>query len=161
MTASDVTGIEIREAAWPADRETVARLMRDYVDSLDVDLGFQQVEAELALLPGCYARPGGVVLIARKLGEPAGIVAYRPKGCAGCEMKRLYVRPCCRGNDLGRRLCEALIADARAHGYRRMVLDTLSSMTAARRLYHALGFRTTAPYYDNPLPGTLYLALDL
>jgi hypothetical protein len=37
----------------------------------------------------------------------------------------------------------------------------LASMVAARQLYVALGFRPVAPYYDNPLPGTLYMALDL
>jgi hypothetical protein len=34
-------------------------------------------------------------------------------------------------------------------------------MAAARQLYVALGFHPVAPYYDNPLPGTLYMALDL
>ncbi|HEU0156457.1 MAG TPA: GNAT family N-acetyltransferase [Stellaceae bacterium] len=153
--------ITIREAQWPQDRDAVARLMRAYADSLDIDLGFQGFEAELAGLPGSYARPRGVVLIAWPPDEPAGIVAYRPQDAAVCEMKRLYVRPCFRGTGLGRHLCEALIEEARLHGYRRMVLDTLASMAAARRLYAALGFRATAPYYDNPLPGTAYLALDL
>jgi GNAT superfamily N-acetyltransferase len=151
----------IGEALWPQDREIVARLMRDYANSLEIDLGFQGFAAELAGLPGTYARPNGVVLIAREEGEAAGIVAYRPQGDRVCEMKRLYVRPSFRSTGLGRRLCEALIEDARAHGYRRMLLDTVASMAAARRLYAALGFRPTAPYYDNPLPGAAYLALDL
>jgi ribosomal protein S18 acetylase RimI-like enzyme len=153
-----VTAIEIREAAWPRDLDAVARLMREYVDSLGVDLSFQHVEAELAALPGSYARPDGVVLVA---GEAEGMVAYRPLRFEVCEMKRLYVRPRGRGGSLGRRLCTALIADARAHGYRRMVLDTLASMAAARRLYRALGFRPIAPYYDNPLAGASFFALDL
>jgi ribosomal protein S18 acetylase RimI-like enzyme len=150
----------IAEAVWPRDREEVARLMRDYAASLDIDLGFQDFAAEVAGLPGSYARPDGVMLIAWAEGEMAGIVAYRRHERASCEMKRLYVRPGFRGSGLGRRLCEALIADARAHGYRRMLLDTVASMAAARRLYEALGFRPIPPYYDNPLPGAAYLALD-
>jgi putative acetyltransferase len=42
-----------------------------------------------------------------------------------------------------------------------VLLDTLASMQAARQLYVALGFRPVGAYYDNPVPGTLYMALEL
>jgi GNAT superfamily N-acetyltransferase len=77
------------------------------------------------------------------------------------EVKRLYVQPARRGGGWGRRLAEALIADARSIGYAELKLDTLDWMTDARRLYAALGFRECAAYYDNPLPGVVYMALAL
>lgn len=157
-------GIRISEAIWPDDRETVESLFREYVASLNADIGFQDVENEIATLPGKYARPTGVVLIARsedRSAHDAGIIAYRMLEPAVCEMKRLYVRPAFRGRHVGWELVEELVFDARQRGYRTMVLDTLSSMQPAVELYRRLGFKPVPPYYDNPLPGAAYMALDL
>src|SRR5687767_1531913 len=153
--------IRITEARWPDDRATVETLFREYVASLAEDISFQNVDEELGTLPGKYARPGGVVLIARDGGEPAGAIAYRMVEPGVCEMKRLYVRPAFRGRDIGRELANELIEDARSRGYRTMLLDTLASMASARALYRDLGFVPVTPYYDNPLPGVMYMALEL
>src|SRR6476659_7323845 len=96
--------IRISEARWPDDRATVETLFVEYVASLAEDISFQNVDDELASLPGKYARPGGVVLVARDGVEPAGAVAYRMVEPGVCEMKRLYVRTAFRGCGLGREL---------------------------------------------------------
>src|SRR5947209_2684147 len=153
--------LRISEAQWPDDRAVVEALFREYVASLAEDISFQNVDDELSALPGKYARPGGVVLIARDDARAAGTVAYRMGEPGVCEMKRLYVRPAFRGSGLGRELGNELIEDARARGYRTMLLDTLASMSSARALYRDLGFTPVAPYYDNPLPGVMYMALEL
>ena len=155
------TSLVITEARWPDDRATVEALFREYVGSLTEDISFQNVDNELAGLPGKYARPGGVVLIAWDGTDAAGAVAYRMVEPGVCEMKRLYVRPAFRGRDIGRELANELIDDARSRGYRTMLLDTLASMQSARALYRALGFRPVEAYYENPLPGTMYMARDL
>lgn len=153
--------IRITQARWPQDRATVEALLREYVASLAEDISFQNVDDELAALPGSYAPPTGVVLIARDGAEAAGAIARRMREPGVCEMKRLYVRPAFRGRGLARALADELIEHARAQGYRTMLLDTLASMQAARALYRDLGFVPVAPYYDNPLPGVAYMALEL
>ena len=54
-----------------------------------------------------------------------------------------------------------MIDGARAIGYRELKLDTLSRMAEAHSLYATLGFRECAPYYHNPIPGAVYMALVL
>jgi GNAT superfamily N-acetyltransferase len=162
---SDTT---IREATTPDDIESARALFVEYAQWLGVDLCFQGFDAELASLPGAYARPRGRLLLAGPPGGAFGCIALRPlDSVAGeshpdiGEVKRLYVRPTARREGLGRRLAERMLAEARAIGYVELKLDTLAWMTGARALYGALGFRACAPYYDNPLPDVVYMSLAL
>ncbi|HEX4113591.1 MAG TPA: GNAT family N-acetyltransferase [Stellaceae bacterium] len=154
--------VSIIEARWPEDRDTVRALFRAYVDGLGIDLGFQGIDAEFASLPGKYARPAGLVLLARdEAGAAMGTVAYRPFAPGDCEMKRLYVAPEQRGRGAGRSLCDRLLDEARTAGYRRMLLDTGDWLTPALTLYRALGFAPIPAYYHNPIAGTVYMSREL
>jgi putative acetyltransferase len=136
-------------------------MLVEYAAWLAVDLSFQHFERELRDLPGDYADPAGALMIARQDGVPVGMVALRPRDRERCEMKRLFVRPQARGIGLGRRLAERIITEARARGYREMLLDTLPMMQDAQQLYVALGFRDIVPYYASPVAGTRFMALTL
>jgi putative acetyltransferase len=137
--------------------EEARALFREYSEQLGVDLCFQGFEQELAGLPGEYAPPKGRLLLASHGGSPIGCAALRDLGGGACEMKRLYVRSEGRGVGVGRRLAEALIAEARAIGYTLMRLDTLPQMREALILYRSLGFYEIGPYRFNPVEGTVYL----
>ena len=143
----------------------VRLLFSEYARSLGVDLCFQSFETELATLPGDYAAPRGTLLLASMNGEPAGCCALRPLDSVdypnACEMKRLFVRPTCRGLGLGRRLTESILEAATLLGYDCILLDTLDDMESARALYAELGFEEIPPYYYNPIPGAHYLMATL
>jgi ribosomal protein S18 acetylase RimI-like enzyme len=157
--------IELRRPTTAADLASTVEIFREYADSLDVDLCFQNFDAELASLPGEYALPRGQLLLAFVDGELAGCGALRPFADAddgnSCEMKRLYVRPRFRGVGLGRVLAQALFDEARRAGYSTILLDTLDDMEAARELYATLGFVEVPPYYFNPIAGAHYLKAEL
>jgi putative acetyltransferase len=89
--------IVLRCADTPALLDEARRVFREYAQSLDVDLCFQDFESELAGLPGDYAAPSGHLLLAYVEGKLAGCGAMRALADAdyanACEMKRLYVRP--------------------------------------------------------------------
>jgi ribosomal protein S18 acetylase RimI-like enzyme len=148
--------VTVRPARLPDEVPAVRGLFREYAAGLGIDLCFQDFDAELAGLPGAYAPPSGRLLVAEVDGGPVGCVALRPQAPGVCELKRLYVRPAYRGRGLGRRLLEALLAEAIAAGYREAVFDTLQSMTEAVALYRSLGFRETEPYNEHPVCGTLW-----
>ena len=153
--------MEVVRATSAEDVERARALFGEYERSLGIDLCFQGFEQELAGLPGAYAPPRGRLLFAVEGDRLAGCVALRPLGDDVCEMKRLYVRPEFRGRRAGRLLATTVIREARAIGYARMRLDTLPSMEEAIGLYRTLGFVEIAPYTPNPVPGALFLELDL
>lgn len=168
--------IRLTEARTAEQIEEARTLFREYEASIGFDLCFQGFAAELAGLPGEYAAPRGCLLLAAEEAGPpgkapgtgvgiaalAGCVALRPLSEDASEMKRLYVRPAFRGKAIGKALAEKVIAEARSIGYGRMRLDTIEPlMQTAVAMYRALGFREIPPYRPNPIPGALYMELEL
>lgn len=153
------------EADTTVQFEAARFLIEEYASQvgalMGVDLTFQNLAAELNQLPDMYGPPAGCLLLASSGDAWVGCCALRRFSDGVCEMKRLYIKPQLRGANLGRQLTERLLSKARTLGYRRMVLDTLEDMIAARTLYRSLGFRETKPYYFNPIAGVSYMELNL
>jgi ribosomal protein S18 acetylase RimI-like enzyme len=154
--------MRLSRAITPDDIQNARQLFEEYAASLGFSLCFQNFDQELASLPGKYSAPSGCLLLAYSNEQLAGCIALRQLDTETCEMKRLFVRPDFRGARLGKVLVEAIIAEARAIGYKRMCLDTVpGKMDRAIGLYEAIGFRDVEPYYDNPVEGARFMELHL
>jgi len=159
---SMVMGVSLTRAETASQIAQARELFLEYAQSLGFSLCFQNFDQELAALPGDYAPPEGRLLLATFEGQLAGCVALHKLEPGICEMKRLYLRPQFRGQGLGRRLAERIIAEARQIGYERMRLDSVEPvMKDAVAMYRRFGFKEIAPYRPNPNPGVLYLELQL
>ena len=143
------------------DWRVAQRLVEEYAASLGVDLGFQDFAGELAHFEAQYAAPTGAFLLARAGAVAVGCVGLRRFAYDSGEIKRLYVVPPARGRGTAGTLVRAIVAAGQRLGYRRLVLDTLPTMSAAQELYGRLGFRPAAPYRFNPVAGTVFLELVL
>jgi putative acetyltransferase len=162
MSTAAESALQIVQAQTPEQIAAVRELFLEYAQSLNFSLCFQSFDQELASLPGDYAPPSGRLLLAECSNQRAGCVAMHRLEDGICEMKRLYVRREFRGHKIGRRLAEAVIAEAGAAGYARMRLDTVAPlMREAVQLYRELGFYEIPAYRPNPMPGTLYMELHL
>ena len=142
------TSYVIRPPQSSAEWTAVRQLLIDYENEFDDKTCFTSFEAELNNIEALYQEPGKYKLIAVE--EPGGKVV----GCVGlrtlspgvAEMKRLYVVPSHRGLQLGKRLANEIMDIADQHGYQRMILDTMTEMKDAQRLYQRLGFEIMEPY---------------
>ena len=153
--------VEIYTARFPEHLGVVRAIFREYAESLLIDLSFQDFESELADLPGKFAPPRGRVLLAQSNGQVVGCVAMRPLDGTICEMKRLYIRPSGRGQQIGKQVATLICRIAKEAGYIRIRLDTLPSMQAAQQLYASLGFKPIPAYVFNPIAGAIFMERDL
>jgi len=94
-----------------------------------------------------YFEKGGIFLVTTKNGELIGTGAIRKLEGYICELKRLWLLNEHHGQGLGYRMMQELLSFARAHGYKRMRLETDAvAQSRAVEFYKRLGF------YEIPIP---------
>lgn len=148
------------------------QLTKEYLLELGEDLSFQSVQSELKEPLKKYGPPKGLILLAFVDDEVAGCIALQAilphyqladddNRNEYCEMKRMYVKPAFRKHGIGNILVEELLKEAKQLAYTHMWLDTLSRMQPAINLYKRHGFNIISPYYNNPLPGVIFMEVIL
>lgn len=139
--------------------EATAREMAEPGDEPDLDLILPYIP-DYHDFAGRYAQGGAGFLVAEVAGEVAGGVGITPYDSTACEMNRLWVRAEHQGAGAGRALAVASLEHARSLGYRRMILDALTSRTRAIALYRSIGFTDTDPVHEYAFD-VVALAIDL
>ena len=155
-----IPAFDRREALRPLYDEYETMLLRTdptFIRSLDQ----QNYDDEIAHLEDKYGPPRGRFYLLYVDGALAGCVGMKPLDDQHAELKRLYVRPAFRGENLGEYLTKRILDDARQAGYSHVLLDTLPPLKTALALYRRLGFYEIPAYYDCLIPETIFMEYRL
>lgn len=80
------------------------------------------------------------IWIAEQEGRIVGCIAIVEANPKTAQLRWFLVDPCARGKGLGKRLLQEAIAFSKSKSYESIVLDTISQLTKAARLYQSAGF---------------------
>ena len=136
-------------------------LIREHFEAHSEAHDPSQIDAIIAKLPNPYVPPKGGLWVAWVGEEAVGCVALQSQSADAGEVKRMYVRPANRGDGIARKLAHLVIDEAKARGYKKLRLGTLSTMQPAQNLYTSLGFLPVPPYRAIEFGDTLFFELDL
>lgn len=154
-----LTNFRIRPAT-TADNAAIARIIRSVMPEFGASgPGFAIHDAEVDTMAESYAIARAAYFVVDKDGLVMGGGGVAPLigGDADtCELRKMYFLPALRGLGAGSALIEHCLQTARAFGYRRCYLETLSGMDAAQALYLKAGFQRIA----GPLGGTGHFSCD-
>ena len=150
-----------KKAETITDFENGKRLFQQYIQSLDFELNFQDVDRELKEIAIEYNYPTGVLLLIYDGDQAIACAGVRKIDTHIAELKRMFVDPAYRGHQLGQQLLQMAIDEARQLGYHSIRLDTVPQMRSAIKLYKATGFHEIEPYRFNPIPGAIYMEKKL
>ena len=125
------------------DRATVSdATAAQLIEELNADIMATHAEGNhfWTLTADDVAPGSGAFLVVRLDGEPIGCGAVRKLNDDEAELKRMYVRPAARNRKIGAVIVDALEAEARALGVKRLLLETALYLEPAVRMYERAGF---------------------
>ena len=129
----------------PRDDAAVAGIIRNVMPEFGADgPGFAIHDAEVDSMSTAYSRPRTAYFVIELDGRVQGGAGVAPLDGGEsdvCELRKMYFLPALRGRGAGAAVIARCLDAARALGFRRCYLETLTGMDAAQKLYLASGFR--------------------
>ncbi|WP_242103501.1 GNAT family N-acetyltransferase [Lysobacter sp. M2-1] len=137
-----------------ADDAQIAAIIRKVMPEFGASgCGFAINDPEVDWMSRAYAGPRSAYFVLRRDGRVlggGGVAPLEGGGADTCELRKMYFLPEARGLGAGAAMMERCLEAARAFGFRRCYLETLTGMDAAMRLYERSGFRRI----DGPMGAT-------
>ena len=137
-----------------ADDAQVAAIIRAVMPEFGASgCGFAINDPEVDWMSRAYAGPRSAYFVLRRDGRVlggGGVAPLEGGDSDTCELRKMYFLPEARGLGAGAAMMERCLEAARAFGFRRCYLETLTGMDAALRLYERSGFRRI----DGPMGAT-------
>jgi len=144
----------------PEDSAAVAGVIRTVMPEFGaVGPGFAIMDPEVDDMYAAYHRPRCayfVVTLGGTIVGGGGIAPLEGGNADTCELRKMYFLAEARGLGFGRALLSHCLGFAREAGFQHVYLETLQTMTAARRLYEAFGFEARSA----PLGATGHFGCD-
>jgi len=154
--------VKLIEATSSNDYKLAVQLFMEYASQIKIDLGFQNFSKEIEDLEAQYSKPKGIIFIAyNNENTSLGCFGIREFDKGICELKRMYLKEEARGLGIGKKMLHKAIEAGEVLGYKKMRLDTLSTMHTAIRLYKKAGFYEIPPYRFNPFDDAKYFEVEL
>lgn len=157
--ARQLAEVRIRPVRASDDRP-LSRIIRQVMREHGADgVGSSIHDGEIDGMYEAYTRPRAAFFVAERDGRLLGGAGIGPLQGADpdiCELRKMYLLPEGRGMGLGRRLLDRCLDAARSAGFTTCYLETMETMSQARRLYAKLGFAAR----DRPLGDTGHFGCD-
>ena len=131
----------IIRAATNADCALVIALVSGVLSEFNLPFDLESKDSDLKDLEQSYLRSGGIFEVLEDRDENLlGTYGLFRLDSQTCELRKMYFVPEIRGLGLGRRVLGRAVDHARRLGYQRIVLETISVLKDAIRLYTRFGF---------------------
>jgi putative acetyltransferase len=128
----------------PRDDRAIAAIIRHVMPEFGADgPGFAIHDAEVDGMHAAYAQPRSAYFVVERDGQViggAGVAPLEGGEADVCELRKMYFLPEARGIGAGSAMMQRCLDAARAFGFRRCYLETLTGMDAAQTLYRRSGF---------------------
>lgn len=143
-TTADAARFGIRPIA-ACDDARIAAIIREVMTEFGADgPGFAIHDAEVSAMSAAYADLRRAYFVVELDGIVQGGGGFAPlENAEGdiCELRKMYFRRPLRGCGAGSALIELCMRRARAEGFTRCYIETLTGMDAAEKLYVGSGFQ--------------------